>query len=138
MGVAIFTPVELQSLQLPLSISLDLRNPSSPNQHSCSPSPLASSNKRHSFCLYQDIVIAFGNYKKHFHTYLASNIISVVLITQTTLIFYCQITDPTTFNCFVCHIFEINFFSSCQDFLKLQYLRPVSEKICRRAIICMP
>ena len=43
MGVARLTPLYQQSLQRPLSILLDSRHPSSPNQHSCSPSPLASS-----------------------------------------------------------------------------------------------
>ena len=46
MGVARFTctlQLSLHSLQLPLSLLLDLRHPPSPNQHSCSPSPLASS-----------------------------------------------------------------------------------------------
>ena len=43
MGVAGFTPLCQQSLQLPLFISLDSWHPFSPNQHSCSPSPLASS-----------------------------------------------------------------------------------------------
>ena len=38
-----FTPLCQQSLQLPLSISLDLWHLFSPNQHSCSSSPLASS-----------------------------------------------------------------------------------------------
>ena len=43
MGVARFTPLCQQYLQLPLSISLDSWHPSSPNQHSCSLSPLTSS-----------------------------------------------------------------------------------------------
>ena len=42
-GVARFTPLWQQSLQLPLSISLDSWHPFSPNQHSCSPSRLVSS-----------------------------------------------------------------------------------------------
>ena len=43
MGVARFTPLWQQSLQLPLSISLDSMHPLSSKQHSCSPSPLAFS-----------------------------------------------------------------------------------------------
>ena len=43
MGVARFTPAAILSLKLPLSISLNSWRSFSPNQRSCSPSPLASS-----------------------------------------------------------------------------------------------